>query len=308
MKVIWNALPRKAWEEFHAKHGGSLQQSWAYGEAMGAMGVQTNRGAVMEGKKVLALAQFIGRRYLHYISLASCTRGPVWSPELDAPAQNRIYKELKKTIPTRMFRVSLFSPDVQLGQLVPASLKGMHRVMTGYSTVVLDLAQDEKSLREGLHSKWRNQALRQLRGPSLDIQFKSNMRDCRFLLERELAQRATRNFHGLPTDFVPAFIDGHARPEQGYFVATAQHEGRVIAAMLFLLHGLGATYHMGWSDDEGRKLSAHNVMLWQAMLHLKKQGIARLDLGGINTHDLPGISRFKLATGGQVLTLAGTYF
>jgi lipid II:glycine glycyltransferase (peptidoglycan interpeptide bridge formation enzyme) len=308
MKVIWNALPRKAWQEFHAQHGGSMQQSWAYGEAMKTLGVEAHRAAVMDGKKVLALAQFIGRRYLHYISLASCTRGPVWSPALDAAAQNRIYKEFKKTIPTRMFRVTLFSPDLPLDLVETASVKGLHRVMTGYSTVMLDLTQNEAQLREGLDRKWRNRVFRPLRSAPLQVQFKPDMRDCRYLLERELEQRASRNFHGLPIDFVPAFIDGHERPEQGYFVATTRHEGRVIASMLFLLHGDGATYHIGWSDEEGRKLSAHNVMLWQAMLHLKKQGVRRLDLGGINTHDLPGISRFKLATGGQVLTLAGTYF
>ena len=39
-----------------------------------------------------------------------------------------------------------------------------------------------------------------------------------------------------------------------------------------------------------------------------KLGIERLDLGGVNTRALPGISRFKLGAGGQPLTLAGTYF
>ena len=42
--------------------------------------------------------------------------------------------------------------------------------------------------------------------------------------------------------------------------------------------------------------------------YLQEQGIEVLDLGGVNTHDLPGISRFKLGTGGQAITLAGTYF
>jgi len=28
----------------------------------------------------------------------------------------------------------------------------------------------------------------------------------------------------------------------------------------------------------------------------------------VNTHDLPGISRFMLGTGGRVMTLAGTFF
>jgi lipid II:glycine glycyltransferase (peptidoglycan interpeptide bridge formation enzyme) len=65
---------------------------------------------------------------------------------------------------------------------------------------------------------------------------------------------------------------------------------------------------MGWADEEGRQLNAHNALLWQAMAYLQELGVEQLDLGGVNTHDLPGISRFKLGTGGQAITLAGTYF
>ena len=91
-------------------------------------------------------------------------------------------------------------------------------------------------------------------------------------------------------------------------MSTAKQGKETVAAMLFLLHGRGATYHMGWSNEVGRKLNVHNLLLWRAMAQLQAQGVELLDLGGVNTHDLPGISRFKLGTGGQVLTLAGTYF
>jgi lipid II:glycine glycyltransferase (peptidoglycan interpeptide bridge formation enzyme) len=65
---------------------------------------------------------------------------------------------------------------------------------------------------------------------------------------------------------------------------------------------------VGWADEAGRKSNAHNLLLWRGIDYLKKAGIERLDLGGVNTRDLPGISRFKLGSGGRVLTLAGTYF
>jgi lipid II:glycine glycyltransferase (peptidoglycan interpeptide bridge formation enzyme) len=68
-----------------------------------------------------------------------------------------------------------------------------------------------------------------------------------------------------------------------------------------------ATYHIGWANDAGRELNAHNLLLWRAMQGLRERGIASVDLGGVNTHALPGISRFKLGTGGAVRTLAGTY-
>ena len=78
--------------------------------------------------------------------------------------------------------------------------------------------------------------------------------------------------------------------------------------MLVLLHGATATYHMGWANDMGRKSNAHNLLLWRLMEYLQAHGIEKFDLGGINTSDLPGISRFKLGTGAIPRVLAGTYF
>jgi lipid II:glycine glycyltransferase (peptidoglycan interpeptide bridge formation enzyme) len=123
-----------------------------------------------------------------------------------------------------------------------------------------------------------------------------------------LAQREAKKFHGLPTDFVQAYIAAAADPRQAYVVAYAELGKNTVGGMLFLIHGRVASYHMGWADDEGRQLNAHNALLWQAMAYLQGQGIEVLDLGGVNTHDLPGISRFKLGTGGRAITLAGTYF
>ena len=94
----------------------------------------------------------------------------------------------------------------------------------------------------------------------------------------------------------------------GALLASARLGKETVAAMLFLIHGSRATYHMGWSNEEGRKLNTHNLLLWRAVEHFHGLRFAHLDLGGVNTHDLPGISRFKLGTGGQVLTLTGTYF
>ena len=79
------------------------------------------------------------------------------------------------------------------------------------------------------------------------------------------------------------------------------------AAMMFLVHGASATYHIGWSGDEGRRLGAHNLVLWNALAALRERGVRRLDLGGVNTQRSAGIARFKIGTGGSVVTLAGSF-
>ena len=49
-------------------------------------------------------------------------------------------------------------------------------------------------------------------------------------------------------------------------------------------------------------------MLWQAIEALQQRGVRLLDLGGVNTQRSAGIARFKMSTGGKVITYAGSYF
>jgi hypothetical protein len=192
--------------------------------------------------------------------------------------------------------------------LLPGETARLGRVMTGYSTVLLDLRPDLATLRQGLESKWRNRLTRAENNQTLRIHVQPKLEHALSLMLHERQLREARHFHGLPERFVPAYIEAHDRPGQAFTVSTAQRGDELLAGMLFLLHGRVATYHMGWSAQEGRADNLHNLLLWKGLCQLKSQGISHLDLGGVNTHELPGISRFKLGTGGQPLTLAGTYF
>lgn len=308
MNVVWDSHPRPAWEQFHRQHGSSLQQSWAYGQALQSLNVRIHRAAVQEGGEVVALAQFMVRRIAGYISLSSCTRGPVWHPQLPAADRAQALRLLKKGLPVPAWRATLFSPDQPAGPEADAQTRGLWRVMTGYSTVMLDLTQPLAALRAGLDGKWRNRLVRAEADAGFSTRVEPNLPEARRLLERESQQRAERRFQGLPTALVPAYIEAATSREQGFAVSYAQARKETQAALLFLVHGSTATYHIGWSSDAGRKANAHNLLMWRAIEYLQKLGLQRLDLGGVNTRALPGITRFKLGTGGQVLTLAGTYY
>ncbi|MBM3387072.1 MAG: GNAT family N-acetyltransferase [Betaproteobacteria bacterium] len=308
MELIWNALPRAEWDAFHRRHGGALQQAWAYGEAMHKLGVGVHRAAVMAEGRLLGLAQFVCRRWLAYVAMASCSRGPVWAPEADGALRQRACRQMQRSVPTRPWRVTLFSHNSTAADLLPGEVARLGRVMTGYSTVMLDLRPDLATLRQGLESKWRNRLTHAEKENQAPVQVQPRLDHALTLLLHERHLREARHFHGLPESFVPAYIEAHPQPQTAFTVSSVEVDGELLAGMLFLLHGRVATYHMGWSSQAGRANNLHNLLLWKGLCQLKSQGISHLDLGGVNTHDLPGISRFKLGTGGQVLRLAGTYF
>ena len=308
MEICWNPTEPQAWEAFHAQHQGSLQQAWAYGNALKALGVRVHRAVVMDQGQPVGLAQFMCRRVLVYMSVASCSRGPVWAPQVSGDERRHWMKQMRRTLPLRALRIALFSPDQPIEALQAQEFQGFSRVMSGYSTALIDLTQPSASLREAMDGNWRNRLVKAENSAGLRVTVEPNAPLCRWLLEREGEQRAARGFHGLPTGFVEAYMAAFPKRPQAFAVASAKSGGETIAAMLFLLHGSVASYHIGWSNEEGRRLNAHNLLLWRGMEYLQSRGLRVLDLGGINTRDLAGISRFKIGAGGRVVTLAGTYF
>ena len=305
MKLFWDDLDAADWDRHHAAASAALQQDWAYGSCMKAIGVACLRVRVESDGRTVALAQFIGRRLAGLVSLVLCSRGPVWTESLSATDKAEVYRQLRAGLPLMRPRFAFFTPEETTDEAL--GLAPWRRVMTGYSTVTLDLSQSSDALRAGLEGKWRNRLVA-AESAGLTVQrLGANPAQLRWLLEQEDTMRAQRGVEGLPSGFIERYIQARKSAAQTVLTLRADHQGERVAAMMFLLHGSAATYQVGWSNDTGRQLNAHNLLLWQAIEALQQRGVRLLDLGGVNTQRSAGIARFKLGTGGRVLTLAGTY-
>lgn len=306
MQVLWSGHDRAQWDAWHRTAAAALQQDWAYGEAMQSGGVRCLRARVLREGRTLAIAQFIGVRVALLVSTGLCSRGPVFLEPLDGTARAEIYRALKRSVPLPRPRALFFTPDEAQGAI--SGVERLHRVMTGYATVLIDLEQPLEALRAAMHPKWRNRLAAAERAALAVHRVGAKPAQYRWLLEREEAQRKGRGYLALPTGFVESYQA--LKPAGADAVLTLRVDvGREpAAAMMFLIHGEAASYHIGWTGDQGRELDAHNLLLWQAITLLKQKGVRRLDLGGVNTASGAGIARFKIGSGGAVVQFAGTYF
>ena len=305
MHILWNQINYSQWDEAHEALSGALQQDWAYGTSLKALGVECHRAEVILNGETVALAQFIFRRYGFIVGIALCTRGPLWLKPVSTEDQSRIYRELKRSLPMSKPRFALFSPNMTNPH--DDSLRKLTRVMTGYSTVLIDLTQTPEQLRAALEGRWRNRLVAAERADLDIVQTGILTAEYSWLLEEERTQRKNKNFYGLPLDFIERYINARAQTTKTTFILHAELNKERVAAMLFLIHGSAATYHVGWSNEAGRDSNAHNLLLWRAFDELRERGVRTLDLGGINTRQLAGISRFKIGSGGKVVTYAGTF-
>jgi CelD/BcsL family acetyltransferase involved in cellulose biosynthesis len=125
-----------------------------------------------------------------------------------------------------------------------------------------------------------------------------------WLFHKDAVQQAARGYRGLPPELITAMAT--AAPTAMHLF-TAKQGPRTVAAMLFALHGRGATYLIGWSDPTGRRLSAHNLLLWHGMGELCALGAQQIDLGLCDDRHAPGLTHFKRSSGAQVRALGGTW-
>ena len=311
LSISWNQTPRGDWDAAHAGAAGTYQQDWAYGVALkgASSSVEVLRAAVRRGDgSVLALAQVVARPFALVGRFALCTHGPVWVGEVSAEEKRAACGLLRKTLPLRWPRLLVLTPDEAAGP----GLKGMSRVMTGDATVLVDLTRDEAAIKADMESSWRNKLNKAERSDLVVQKAGTKPAQYRWLLEAEAKQRQKRGYRAMPLEMTEAWQDAKADGANGdkgagIAVFRADIKRDAAAGMLFLIHGARATYHVGWTSEEGRANAAHNLILWTAMKELKSRGVKVLDLGGVNTQSGAGIARFKLETGGKVLVRAGAF-
>ena len=305
MKVDWGSQDMVAWDQAHAAAAAPLQQDWAYGSTMVSIGARVLRASVQADGVPVAQAQFIVRKFAKYVSLALCTRGPLWLQEVSAKDKAAVYKQMRQTLPLDGLRFMMVTPNEELDDKL--GLPAVRRVMSGYSTVMLDISQPMDVLRAQLDKRWRHR-LGGAEKSELNVQrMGTNPGQYRWLLDAEMQQRAERNIDGMPLVWFERYAESRKQPSRNLMSLRADVGRDRVAGMMFLIHGEAATYQVGWTSDAGRDLHAHNLMLWRAIEELRERGVRSLDLGGVNTQRSAGIARFKMSTGGTVIQLAGSY-
>ncbi len=280
-----------------------MQQHPVYGAACEAIGSGLRRFVLRASNgKTIASAQVLERPVPLLGKAALLSRGPVWKPKTPAAQQRdgliRLLERLREE-----HRVVVVTPE-SCADTDPLEGCGWMRAMTPCQLAVLDLSGGPEAMRARQHGKGRNR-LRRAQGAGLQVEDSDMPADpAHWLLAAEAEQARRRHYRRLPPKFTLAWVAQGGRHSARLF--TASLEGKTVAAMLFLLHGKAATYHIGWSGPEGRAAGAHNLLLWRAQLWLANRDVRLLELDLVDTQTTPGLARFKLGSGARVVPLGAT--
>ncbi len=313
--IAWNEGTVGEWDALFARVPRStLLQSFAYGRAMGrTYGHVPRLGVIRRDGEPVGLVQTLDRLMLKLFHDRQCYRGPLWLDGTipDADTLEAVFRLLRRACPRSPLSRASLLPELPAGPETEALLArcGFRKVGPGYRTVWFDLTRNEEAMRAGFARDWR-QRLRgaEKAGLVLDTDWKTD--NLPWLMKQEHDQALEKGFRAMTGPLAVrlrnAMVKGRGRND-GVVMVTALDGRAPVACGLFFRHGVCATSQISWANESGRKSGAMRLVLWKAMQELKQHGVRMLDLGGINPDTAPGVTEFKLGTGGEAVETVGQY-
>ncbi|MEM8935074.1 MAG: peptidoglycan bridge formation glycyltransferase FemA/FemB family protein [Pseudomonadota bacterium] len=294
---------RSEWESVFAGAAfAAYQQSYAYGEAVNAAGGKILRARIISDDSLVGFAQAVRHMTYPFLPAIHVMRGPVWArPDLSRVVKLAAAQALHQSAPAKGPHAVLITP-AEGDDFEGSDFK---QIYTGSHTSLLDLSRDEEALRAGLDGKWRNRLNAAEKADITVMRLGRDRAKYAWLLDKDATLMRSIGHRSSNVVLVPAYQSIAGKKSVLAFEAKSGAER--IGGMLFVIHGDGATYHIGWSNETGKSLNAQNRIMWLAIRELKKLGVRTLDLGGVDTQNMPGVARFKLGLGGAVVSTSGSW-
>ncbi|MEJ0021615.1 MAG: peptidoglycan bridge formation glycyltransferase FemA/FemB family protein [Candidatus Doudnabacteria bacterium] len=283
-------LSQDAWDEKVIELGGSILQSWVWGEFQESLGQKIHRFSG-EDFACLAIETALpfGKKY------AYCPRGPLGNID---PA----LVDLKKLDEDHSIIFSRIEP-LQSVKL-PRAVKDTQPAIDW----VLDLEKTEEELLIGMKPKTRyNINLSQRKGVVVREGTQADLITVWQLL-LETANRNKIRLH--PQSYYFQMWD-HLAPKY-LKILIAEYKGQPLAGLLLSLFGDTATFLHGGTSQKMKEAMAPHLLHWEAIRLARNLGFKHYDFGGVapakeESHAWAGISRFKKGFGGFEVKYPGSF-
>jgi peptidoglycan pentaglycine glycine transferase (the first glycine) len=282
-------LTQEAWDKKVIDLGGSILQSWAWGQFNQALGHKIYRFSDDNFANLGIVTDFpFGKKYLY------CPRGPLGDT-------SSALKDLKKLEEDRELVFARIEPHHEAS--LPRAVKD-HQPLHNW---VLGLEKTEEELLIGMKPKTRyNINLAQRKGVTVRVGEQKDLLTV-WQLFLETATRTKIRLH--PQNYYFAMWE-HLGPHVKILIA--EYNGKPLAGMLLTLFGDTATYLHGGTSLQMREAMAPFLLHWEAIKIAKNLGYKNYDFGGIAEtgapdHPWAGITRFKKGFGGFEVVYPGAF-
>ncbi len=287
-----------------------LMQAWSYGQAKGnAANWHVGRFIFEKSGTPVAICQVLEKRVAGLRAMARINRGPLFlEAQPDFQTKANVYDLLR-----RRWRLTSGGPLLIAPALSPSAENETLLKQAGFwrwdaspwCSALIDLGEDEATLRSRLSVKWRNQLKKSLQS-GLSLHSSTAPGDVRWMLEMHALNMELKTFSGPSPELIHSLYE--ARPAH-FTVLSAMLDGQPVAGLIIVRFGTVAEAYIGWfGSAQARKVNSGNFLYWHAFLEMKQAGCRWFDVGGYFLADGKGFGHFKQNMGGTEYRLNGEWF
>ena len=279
-------------------------QAWCYGEGKRAQAWSVER-LELNADGNAAIAQVLVRKVLGMPVVARINRGPLFLQRApSAELQLAVLGALRRRWRFGRRGLLLIAPALPFDAASATLLRAAgftRRRAGGWGSSLIDLEPAPESIRASFSSKWRNPLNSAIRA-GVEVRFRTDPAAFEWMLERHVDNMAAKNFVGPDVRFVRAMVAASPRT---FWVLQAFHGNEPVSGLMGACLGVHAENFLGWTNDAGRRLGAHSLLIWNAILEMKVAGCRALDLGGFTTSEKYGA--YKRGMRGREYRLCGEW-
>jgi len=161
-----------------------------------------------------------------------------------------------------------------------------------FHTIYVDLTLDETTLLKNMSKKTRN-LIRKAEKNNVEIMRSKNIKRDLPVFSELYLQTMKRNKANKKYLFPLKFFQNTVELlKDNLSLFIAKHDGKIIAASLFMHDYEFIHYHFSGADKDYLNLAPNNLLIWKVILWAKKQGYKKFHLGG-GLKDEDGLYHFK---------------
>ena len=175
-----------------------------------------------------------------------------------------------------------------------------------YQTLVLYLDKDLDEIRKSFKQKWRN-CLNQSERNDLKIRGGNDQELYNIFLEIYNQMISRKKFKEYVSPSRMGKMNEALDDEYKMKIFIVYKDEKPIGSIVGSAMGNTGIYLLGASNEIGMKYKGSYLLQWEMIKWLKKIGVQRYDLGGINLDDNPGVYHFKSGITNQEIFGMGTY-
>ena len=280
----------------------NLLQSWIFGEfkkkyenyRVYRYFIKDNLG------KLIGLVQILQKKFL-FISFFRINIGPLVLDTLNFDIIDLFKKEFKKKFNDNLFSFLRYTPELEFNSSNIIINSNKIYKENSWVSSRLHLKDSLQTLMSKFRKEWRKDLKKSLNTKDLKISVRTDKETLDNVIKHYINEAKNKNFKTINLKLI-----NFLRDKEKLLCLICELKNEYTGALCIALHEPCATNLINPIRMQYKSYNINHLLIWNAIIELKKLKFSYLDTGGFDLNNTPGPTNFKKSLNGKNYKLIGS--